>query len=136
MSNLKIEVNKVYSINGQQFSSKEEAIKNAAMNHLKEIISLGVDEAISKSEDFIKTLKQISTIRKHKYQSGTLKQLSELLERDGLSITRDSFQYSKYCIDDKENSLSYIINCPRKLYEIIEIYESKGLDGLLKFEVK
>ena len=132
----KLKISKVYSINGENYYSKEEALKAASIEHLKQIISLGVEEAIKKSEDFIKSLKRVSAIRRYKYQSGTLKQLSELLEKDGLSITRDSLQYSKYCIDDKENSLSYIINCPRKLYEIIEIYESKGLDGLLKFEVK
>ena len=132
----KLKISKVYSINGQNYYSKEEALKAASIEHLKEIISLGVEEAIEKSETFIRSLKLVSTVRRYKYQSGTLKQLSELLEKDGLSITRDNLQYSKYCIDDKENSLSYIINCPRKLYEIIEIYESKGLDGLLKFEVK
>ena len=132
----KLKISKVYSINGQNYYSKEEALKAASIEHLKEIISLGVEEAIEKSETFIRSLKLVSTVRRYKYQSGTLKQLSELLEKDGFSITRDSLQYSKYCIDDKENSLSYIINCPRKLYEIIEIYESKGLDGLLKFEVK
>lgn len=132
----KLKISKVYSINGQNYYSKEEALKAASIEHLKEIISLGVEEAIEKSETFIRSLKLVSTVRRYKYQSGTLKQLNELLEKDGLSITRDSLQYSKYCIDDKENCLSYIINCPRKLYEIIKIYESKGLDGLLKFEVK
>lgn len=136
MDNFNIEVNKVYKINDQEFLSKEEAVKNIAINHLKEIVDLGVNEAIKKSEDFIKNLKQIVTIKRHGHTGKNLKALNLLLyKEEGHIIFRDNIDYFKYYISNDSN-LTYQIRFKGTVSKMISIYEEDGLQGLLKFEIK
>jgi hypothetical protein len=136
LDNFKVEVNKVYKINDQEFVSKEEAVKNIAINHLKEIVDLGVDEAIKKSEDFIKNIKQIVTVKRYGHVGKNLKALNLLLyKEEGHIIFRDNIDYFKYYISNDSN-LTYQIRFKGTVSEMISIYEEQGLPGLLKFEIK
>jgi hypothetical protein len=58
-TNMQITTTKVFKVGDKEYSSKEEAIKAAAMDILHSEIPLGIDNVIAKSAEIIKALQVV-----------------------------------------------------------------------------
>ena len=55
-----LEIKKTFSVNGKEYSSKEEAMKALALEVLNTEIPLGVDNVIEKASQIIQALKVLN----------------------------------------------------------------------------
>ena len=130
------EIKKTFSVNGKEYSSKEEALKDIALAELTKIIEGGVQSVLENSTDFLRLLRTLSSTKGTviKGGSGTLKGLKELLSQNGDSIERDDFDWPVYHIThlNEKHTIRYI----GKVWELYNLFVDGGIDSLLKYKIK
>ena len=131
-----LEIKKTFSVNGKEYSSKEEAVKSIALDELSKIVEGGVSSVLENSTDFLRLLRMVSSTKGTvvKGGSGTLKALNELLSENGDSIERDDFDWPVYHITLEGEK--HTIRFTGKVWELYNLYIESGIDSLLHYKVK
>ena len=131
-----LEIKKTFSVNGKEYSSKEEALKSIAIQEITQIVEGGVQNVLENSTDFLKLLRTLSSSKGTvvKGGSGTLKVLNELLLENGDSIERDDFDWPVYHITLQ--SEKHTIRFTGKVWELYNLYIESGIDSLLHYKIK
>jgi hypothetical protein len=133
MKNLQIK--KTYSIDGIEYSTKEEALKSQASKIVEKFVALGVEEIIKNHVEFTEALRVLSTGdttgRKH---GENLKALKNLLAEEGYDIERNLTKWPLYHITNSDKEVTNIL-FKGKVYELYEMFLTGGINELLKYKV-
>lgn len=112
-----------------------------AEQDVKNYISKGVDEIIENKDDFIQKLSEVSNIKPPKAPKvtkelgKTLKSINNLLKQDGHRLERDEENWPLYHLF-LQNGETYDIFFKKKVSDLHDIVEQKGIEGLLEFQKK
>ena len=130
-----LEIKKVFSIDGIEYNSKEEAMVALATSTLIKLVNEGVESVILNSEEFISALKVLSigdtTGRK---KGETLKSLEELLSKEGIGIKRNPLKWPLYHLTLSNGEVVNIL-FKGKVWELYEMYVSGGIEEILKYTI-
>jgi hypothetical protein len=133
MKNLQIK--KTYSIDGIEYSTKEEALKCQASKVVEKFVTLGVQEILKNHVEFSEALRVLSTGdttgRKH---GENLKALKNLLAEEGYDIERNLTKWPLYHITSPNSEVTNIL-FKGKVYELYEMFLTGGINELLKYKV-
>jgi hypothetical protein len=133
MKNLQIK--KTYSIDGIEYSTKEEALKSQASKIVEKFVALGIEEIIKNQVEFTEALRVLSTGdttgRKH---GENLKALKNLLAEEGYDIERNLTKWPLYHITNSDKEVTNIL-FKGKVYELYEMFLTGGINELLKYKV-
>jgi hypothetical protein len=130
-----LEIKKVFSIDGIEYNSKEEAMVALATSTLIKLVNEGVESVILNSEEFISALKVLSigdtTGRK---KGETLKSLEELLSKEGIGIKRNPLKWPLYHLTLQGGEVVNIL-FKGKVWELYEMYVTGGIEEILKYTI-
>ena len=130
-----LEIKKVFSIDGIEYNSKEEALEALATSTVSKLVGEGVEAVILNSEEFISALKVLSTGDTTGRKKGeTLKSLEELLSKEGISVKRNALKWPLYHFTMKDGEVVSIL-FKGKVWELYEMYVSGGIEEILKYTI-
>jgi hypothetical protein len=136
---LELEIKTTYTVNGQEFDSKQEAQKTMAMKDLNVILEGGVQSVIENRAEFIRLLKIVSGSSTKgvvmKGGNGTLKMLKELLEGEGHDIERDGLDWPVYHLTLNDGS-HHKVRYTGKVWQLYNLYNEGNIYSLLEYEIK
>jgi hypothetical protein len=130
-----LEIKKVFSIDGIEYNSKEEALIALATSTVNKLVGEGVEAVILNNEEFISALKVLSTGDTTGRKKGeTLKSLEELLSKEGIGIRRNAIKWPLYHITLTDGEVVNIL-FKGKVWELYEMYVSGGINEILKYKI-
>ena len=130
-----LEIKKVFSIDGIEYNSKEEALEALATSTLTKLVNEGVEAVILNSEEFISALKVLSTGDTTGRKRGeTLKSLEDLLSKEGIGIKRNPLKWPLYHLTLQDGEVVNIL-FKGKVWELYEMYVTNGIEEILKYTV-
>ena len=130
-----LEIKKVFSIDGIEYNSKEEALEALATSTVNKLVNEGVESVILNSEEFISALKVLSTGDTTGRKKGeTLKSLEDLLSKEGISIKRNPLKWPLYHLTLQNGEVVNIL-FKGKVWELYEMYVTNGIEEILKYTV-
>lgn len=119
-------------------------MNTTAEQEVKNYISKGVDNIIDNKDDFIKNLAEASNIKPPKASKGpkadkepgkTLKSINNILKKDGHRLERDEDNWPLYHLF-LQSGETYDILFKKKVSDLFDLLEEKGIDGMLEFQKK
>ena len=130
-----LEIKKVFSIDGIEYNTKEEALIAVATGTITKLVESGVEAVILNSEEFISALKVLSTGDTTGRKKGeTLKSLEELLSKEGIGIRRNAIKWPLYHLTLTDGEVVNIL-FKGKVWELYEMYVSGGINEILKYKI-
>ena len=130
-----LEIKKVFTIDGIEYESKEEALVALATSTVSRLVEDGVESVILNSEEFISALKVLSTGDTTGRKKGeTLKSLEELLSKEGIGIRRNAIKWPLYHLTLSNGEVVNIL-FKGKVWELYEMYVTGGIEEILKYTV-
>ena len=129
------EIKKVFSIDGIEYNSKEEALEALATSTVNKLVNEGVEAVILNSEEFISALKVLSTGDTTGRKKGeTLKSLEDLLSKEGIGIKRNPLKWPLYHLTLSNGEVVNIL-FKGKVWELYEMYVTNGISEILKYTI-
>ena len=130
-----LEIKKVFSIDGIEYNTKEEALIAVATGTVTKLVESGVEAVILNSEEFISALKVLSTGDTTGRKKGeTLKSLEELLSKEGIGIKRNALKWPLYHLTLQDGEVVNIL-FKGKVWELYEMYVTNGIEEILKYKI-
>jgi hypothetical protein len=130
-----LEIKKVFSIDGIEYNSKEEALVALATSTVNKLVGEGVEAVILNNEEFISALKVLSTGDTTGRKKGeTLKSLEELLSKEGIGIRRNAIKWPLYHLTLADGEVVNIL-FKGKVWELYEMYVTNGIEEILKYKI-
>ena len=140
--NTNLEVKKTFSVDGVEYTSKQEAMTVAAKKTLESLVSEGVDSVIENYVDFIAALRILSPAlgttelpAPKPGAKGTLNSLDFALSQKGMRIVRSKVSWPVYHIF-LENGEEKIITFKKEVWALCNLYDKEGIEGLLQHQSK